>query len=620
MYFINIINYDTMQILFNSENHSYNGKKITYTSVSKLISKYKRPYNRDYWSTYKAYERVLGVDQFKALRKSLSYPLEDSSLFDSISHLVSKEDLDKTIIDILKEWKKKNDTSIKKGNDYHTFKENQAKELGYCENPFTGKKCPTIHSTKIEIKKGVEYRSPVVNTLYELEDGFHPELILWNDTAQVAGQSDLVFIETVGSDRFAYISDFKGLALDTEIPTPTGWSLMKDLKVGDEIFDGKGNTTKIKHVSNIHHNPCYKIKFDNNSEIIADHEHKWVISALKYKLTSRTERKYYNENIEMSSDDIYNYYQNNNKKLRIEINNIKLPTQDLPIDPYVLGLWLADGNRTCGTLTCVNNNIWKEIKKRGYKLSVNHNRNNTRAESRTIFGISKHLKKLNLIGNKHIPELYLRSSHEQRLELLRGYMDGDGYYNKIRNRFVMQTTSLKQAQDVQTLVCSLGFKSTILPYKFSGFGKKNLQAYSVGFTMNINPFLSRNKDIKITNSNKNYNYITSIEKIETIPTKCLAVESSEKTYLTTRSFIMTHNTNGKIDTYSFMKHRMLEPLGHLDDVNYNHYRLQISCYAWLLEQAGFIPKGLEFKHLNKTYEFDYMKKEVELIMPSLYDF
>lgn len=277
-----------MQIIFNSENHSYNGQKITYTSVSKLISKYKRPYNRDYWSTYKAYERVLGVDQFKALRRSLGYPLEDSSLFDSLSHLVSKEDLNKTINEILKEWKKKNDTSIKKGNDYHTFKENQAKELGYCENPFTGKNCPTIHSTKIETKKGIEYRSPVVSNLYDLEDGFHPELILWNDNAKIAGQSDLVFIETVGNDRFAYISDFK--------------------------------------------------------------------------------------------------------------------------------------------------------------------------------------------------------------------------------------------------------------------------------------------------------------------------------------------TNGKIDTYSFMKHRMLEPLGHLDDVNYNHYRLQISCYAWLLEQAGFIPKGLEFKHLNKTYEFDYMKKEVDTIMPDFYNF
>lgn len=276
------------QILFNAKDHSYNGKKITYTSVSKLIGKYKRPYNRDYWSTYKAYERIIGQAKFKDLRKALGYPMEDSNLFNDLSVMVSKEELDKAIQEILGEWKNKNDKSIKKGNDYHTFKEDQAKELGYCENPFTGKKCPTIHSTKIEYKNNIEYRSPVVNTLYELEDGFHPELILWNDEAGIAGQADLVFIETEGKKRYVDLSDYK--------------------------------------------------------------------------------------------------------------------------------------------------------------------------------------------------------------------------------------------------------------------------------------------------------------------------------------------TNGKIDKYNFMKYRMLDPLGHLHDCNYNHYRLQISAYAWLLEQAGFIPRNLEFRHLNTPYQFDYMKKEIENIMPNLYNF
>lgn len=608
------------QILFNAKDHSYNGKKITYTSVSKLIAKYKRPYNRDYWSTYKAYERILGQKEFKAIRDSLKHPMEDSALFSDLSAIVSQEDLDKAIQEILGEWKSKNDKSIKKGNDYHSFKEDQAKELGFCENPFTGKNCKTILSTKIEYKNNIEYRSPVVTNLYDLEDGFHPELILWNDKAQIAGQADLVFIETIGDKRYIDIDDYKGLSLDTEIPTPTGWTLMKDLKVGDEIFDGKGNITKIKHVSEIHYNPCYKIKFDNNTEIIADHEHKWVITDINAISKGKGKKEYYKSNKELNSDDIFNYYNNNTKKLKIEINNIKLNKIELPIDPYVLGLWLADGNRTCGTLTCVNNNIWKEIKKRGYKVSVDHNRNNDKAESRTIFGISKYLTSLNLIKNKHIPDLYLRSSHEQRLELLKGYMDGDGYYNKTRNRFVMSTTNIRQAKDIQTLVSSLGFKCTIIPYKFSGFGKSNLQGYSVGFTMNSNPFLSRNKDIKITNSNRNYNYITSIEKIETVPTKCLAVESEEKTYLATRTFIMTHNTNGKIDKYNFMKHRMLDPLSHLHDCNLNHYKLQISAYSWLLEQVGFIPRDLGFRHLTTPYRFNYMKKEIENIMPNHYDF
>lgn len=198
-----------MKILFNAQDHSYNGKKITYTSVSKLVGKYKRPYNREYWSKYKAYEKLLGQKEFKAIRKTIGLPLEDDALFERLSVLVSQKDLNTAIEKVLAEWKSKNDASIIKGNNYHEFKENQAKELGYCENPFTGKSYPTIHSTKIEIKKGIEYRSPIVSNLYDLEDGFHPELILWNDDVKIAGQSDLVFIETINGKRYIDISDYK---------------------------------------------------------------------------------------------------------------------------------------------------------------------------------------------------------------------------------------------------------------------------------------------------------------------------------------------------------------------------------------------------------------------------
>ena len=190
-------------------------------------------------------------------------------------------------------------------------------------------------------------------------------------------------------------------------------------------------------------------------------------------------------------------------------------------------------------------------------------------------------------------------------------MDGDGYYNNIRNRFVMQTTSIQQASDIQTLVCSLGYKSTIIPYKAMGFGKENIQAYTVGFTMDHNPFLMRNIDIPLNIPKRNHNYIKSIEKIDVVPTRCIAVESPEKTYMATRAFIVTHNTNNKISTYGFKGQRMKAPLSHMQDCNHSHYNLQISAYAWLMEQFGFIPRNLSFHHYNKMYKLDYKKEEVE---------
>ena len=49
---------------------------------------------------------------------------------------------------------------------------------------------------------------------------------------------------------------------------------MKDLQVGDEVFDKNGDITLVKHKSNIHYNPCYKIKFDNGDEIVCDEDHR----------------------------------------------------------------------------------------------------------------------------------------------------------------------------------------------------------------------------------------------------------------------------------------------------------------------------------------------------------
>ena len=80
---------------------------------------------------------------------------------------------------------------------------------------------------------------------------------------------------------------------------------------------------------------------------------------------------------------------------------------------------------------------------------------------RTVFGLQKELNKLGLLKNKHIPEKYFLGSKKQRLDLLRGLMDTDGSYNKIRHRFVMNTSNEWQAKDLSTLLSTLGVKSTV---------------------------------------------------------------------------------------------------------------------------------------------------------------
>lgn len=219
-----------------------------------------------------------------------------------------------------------------------------------------------------------------------------------------------------------------------------------------------------------------------------------------------------------------------------------------------------------------------------------------------------------MLNNKHIPFLYINSSFDQRLELLQGIMDGDGYYNNSRKRCVMTTTKEWQATQVSSLISSLGFKPTIIKATGTGF-RKTFNKFDVCFTPNINPFLVRNQNIDFTNNKKysNFRIITKIEKVDTIATKCLAVDSNDHTYLFGYNFIKTHNTNKVIKKTNFFGN-MLSPLSHLACCNYNHYRLQISTYAWMLEQAGYIVRNTAFTHLNQQYDFEYMKPEVKLML------
>lgn len=589
-------------IYFKDSTHEYvNERGEKYTSVSSLWSKYKNEFDKEKWSNYKAIEVILGESLFKALKAQYS------SIEAMLKDVVPQMDpaiLESEVKRILQKWSSGSKDAINKGNLYHSSMEKKALITGVVINPFTQTGFKVVKSDK---SSGFDNESISMNLL-DLKDGFYPELLIWSDKYLIAGQSDKVFISTEKRVRYVDIDDYKGLALDTPIATTAGWKYIKDIEIGDEIFDGDGVPTKVQHVSSIHYNPCYKITFDTNDELICDHEHRWVISNRKsigiYK------------DIELDTDSLYKSFLKN-KKLRIKCTSLQLSTKDLPIDPYVLGLWLADGNRCANTITCQNQEIWNEIENRGYKTSINHNRNHDKCESRTIFGLRDKLVDLNLLQNKHIPEIYLRSSHNQRLDLLRGLMDGDGYFNRRRNRCVMSTTSEWQYQDVSKLISSLGFKPTTIRAKGNGF-KKDFNKWDIVFTPIENPFLIRNKDfntiIKTPDKYSKYRYIKNIEIITTVPTKCLAVESDNHTYLAGYNLIKTHNTNKEIKTRGFKGEKMKRPLHHLEDCNFNHYALAISLYAYMLEMIGFKVRNTGLHHFNKLMKTPYLKKEVEAIL------
>ena len=79
----------------------------------------------------------------------------------------------------------------------------------------------------------------------------------------------------------------KALALDTPLPTPTGWTTMGEVAIGDHLRDAQGRPTRVVAATEVMLNrPCHEVFFSDGSTIVADAEHLWLTTALALSGTS----------------------------------------------------------------------------------------------------------------------------------------------------------------------------------------------------------------------------------------------------------------------------------------------------------------------------------------------
>jgi replicative DNA helicase len=72
----------------------------------------------------------------------------------------------------------------------------------------------------------------------------------------------------------------KALALDTPLPTPSGWTTMGEVAVGDLLLAADGTPTRVVAATEVMHGrPCYEVEFDDGTVIVADAQHQWAVGA-----------------------------------------------------------------------------------------------------------------------------------------------------------------------------------------------------------------------------------------------------------------------------------------------------------------------------------------------------
>ncbi len=362
--------------------------------------------------------------------------------------------------------------------------------------------------------------------------------------------------------RTAYVEigkkNGKALAIDTPIPTPDGWTTMEALKVGDEVFDENGRVCNVARCTEtMHDRPCYEVKFSDGESIIADAEHLWQVNEyLPHK------KPYYETKIlstEEMKGNIKHKYGSYNYRIPIQ-KELDLEEKSLILPPYMLGVWLADGNSYNASFTCNINDveIAEKLKQQGVELrewkSSNTNsihlafgKGDRSQAARDVSWQSK-MRKMGLFCNKHIPVEYLRASYEQRLELLKGLMDCDGYVSKAGE---CEYTSVNKqlAENVLELVRSLGYKATLRAGRAMLNGKDCGIKYRIHFfSYRSNPVFSlqrkleRLKSEPVKPTKNSFRTIVEIRKVKSVPVKCIQVDSPSKLYLAGKGMVQTHNS------------------------------------------------------------------------------
>lgn len=351
----------------------------------------------------------------------------------------------------------------------------------------------------------------------------------------------------------------KAQPLEEPVLTANGWKKMGELTLNDKVINPvTGKPIKLLGIYDRGLLDTYKITFSDGSCTECAGDHLWsVFKSGKAKDRLRTLdtetllKDYKVENKTASGTFKYRY--STPLTVPIEGNYTKLP-----IHPYVLGFILGDGCISGNSPTVrvsTNREDWPEIvdRLRSYLPDPNlvHEGTEVRgAKHFRIHGLGKELKDLGLIGckskDKFIPELYLKSSIENRRLLLAGLLDTDGCVGSKKKISKVSTYSSKSEHlrdGISYLVRSLGGLSTKNESTRFKYGRYTT-SYVCSIRLTFNPFLRKYKTKsygEFTRRNRMVNTIRNIEYIGKKVCRCIKVDSSEGLYIT-RDFIVTHNS------------------------------------------------------------------------------
>lgn len=343
--------------------------------------------------------------------------------------------------------------------------------------------------------------------------------------------------------RVTYVPQDEALALDTPLPTPTGWTTMGEVDVGDCLISGDGRPTRVVKATAVQHDrACFRVTFGDKTSVIASDGHRWMtrIAASNGLPRVRTTG-------EMAADG---------RTFRIPAASpYELPPADHPVDPYFLGLWLGDGATSKPEITAHEDDVAELV---GHLLNVGVSavvRRYGTGRAPTICFSSKSgfqgatrpaaaraLQALPCYRDKHIPDAYFRGSLAQRVALLQGLMDSDGHVTE--TGFCTFAGNDRLTADVQRLLRTMGLQ--VGRVSREDHRARSGRGWKVNFTPRAGlapPFRLARKVARVRAAWCGSDWTTvTIEPVPSVPVRCVAVEADDHLFLAGEGGHVTHNT------------------------------------------------------------------------------
>ena len=367
----------------------------------------------------------------------------------------------------------------------------------------------------------------------------------------------------------------KGYPVDFPVLTTKGWKKHGDLVVGDYVYNDKGEQVKVIGTQKPYMWHCCELTFANGEKHIITREHLWKVFLEHENRINGIHHNIRKEHIIETQDLMFRLP----KQRRSPYVLINAPLQndekELPIDPYVFGLWLGDGLSKNNEIVVSNEDLHDELvgigDKETYSIvckkgnpNVSYiklgtakdtiSKNSHFSKGNHKWDFTQKLSDLGVHKNKHIPVQYLLASENQRWELLRGLMDTDGTIDKYGKTCEYCGINKELCENVWTLLRSLGIKAYINEYDAKLYGKFVSKKYRIMFAPNKGQqiFKIARKQKRVDNKipkdreDKFKYFITSIVPCEDMLVSCIQVEGGM--YLAGKGLIPTHNSTHLTET------------------------------------------------------------------------